>query len=221
MSAPAPSCAGRKGTFISFEGGDGTGKSTQVKRLAARLRALGREVVLTREPGGSQGAEAIRALLVAGDKDRWSPMTEALLMSAARRDLLETVIWPALRRDAVVITDRFADSTMAYQGRAGGLGAETVEALCDLVISSSLPHATVILDVPVEESLARAGNNSGERRFEDKGADYHERVRRAYLDIAQAAPERCAVIDARGSVDDVAARIEAALRKRLPGLFGD
>jgi dTMP kinase len=207
------------GVFISFEGGDGTGKSTQIKILSERLRTAGREVVETREPGGSDGGEAIRALIVKGAKDRWSPLTEALLMYAARRDHLERTILPALERGAVVISDRFADSSMAYQGVAGGAGVDNLKALHDLVVGDHDPDLTIILDAPAEDGLRRADASKGETRFEDKGAEFQRKVRQAYLDIAKAAPERCIVVDARGSVETVAARIAEAVGQRLPAVL--
>ena len=208
----------RPGIFISFEGGDGSGKSTQIKILAVKLRANGADVVVTREPGGSDGGELIRALLLKGDKDRWSPMTEALLMYASRRDLLEKLILPSLARGAVVITDRFADSSMAYQGVAGGLGPEAIEKLHALVVEENDPDLTLILDTPSDEALNRAGSSEGEMRFEDKGGDFQRAVRQAFLDIADAAPLRCAVIDATGSIEDVEARIADVINIRLPDL---
>lgn len=208
------------GLFISFEGGDGAGKTTQIKRLADILRAEGREVVLTREPGGSEGAEAIRKLILEGAADRWSPLSEALLMYAAREDHLERTIIPALARGAVVISDRFADSTMAYQGLAGALGEETVAALYKLVVGDRGPDITIILDIPVEEGLKRSGNRGGaEQRFESKGAAYQENVRQAFLEIARREPERCLVIDAGGDEETVAARLREAVATRMPGLF--
>jgi len=207
------------GAFISFEGGDGAGKSTQIKILAERLRAAGREIVQTREPGGSDGGEAIRSLIVKGDKDRWSALTEALLMYASRRDHLETKILPALAKGSVVITDRFADSSMAYQGVAGGAGADKLEALHQLVVGDHDPDLTLILDAPAEDGLQRADASNGETRFEEKGAAFQRSVRDAFLEIARRAPERCVVIDARGTIDAVAARVEEAVKQRLPALF--
>lgn len=209
---------GERGAFISFEGGDGAGKSTQINLLADRLREAGCDVVVTREPGGSDGAEAIRALLVKGDADRWSPVTEALLMYAARADHLEKVILPALARGAVVITDRFADSTMAYQGIAGDLGREKVEALYSLVVGENGPDLTILLDTPAEEGLRRASRDEGETRFEDKGGAYQQSVRDAFLQIARNDPDRCAVIDARDPIETVAANVIAAVKAHLPGL---
>ncbi len=207
------------GVFISFEGGDGAGKSTQISILGERLRAAGREVVETREPGGSDGGEAIRALIVKGAKDRWSSLTEALLMYAARRDHLERTILPALGRGAVVISDRFADSSMAYQGVAGAAGVEKLKALHALVVGDHDPDLTIILDAPAEDGLRRADVSKGETRFEEKGAEFQRQVRLAYLDIAKAAPGRCVVVDARGSVETVAARIAEAVKHRLPAIL--
>ena len=216
--------SGRTGVFISFEGGDGAGKSTQIAKLAEALRAAGRDVVVTREPGGSEGAEAIRALLVEGAADRWSPIAEALLMYAARADHLQRTILPALDRGGVVISDRFADSTMAYQGLAGDLGEDAVKRLHALVVGDRDPDLTLVLDLPPQEGLARAGARAGsakdakEARFEEKGSAYQRRVREAFLKIASDNPARCAVIDAAGAPDDVAGRVLAAIRARLPAL---
>lgn len=209
------------GIFISFEGGDGAGKSTQILRLAEKLTASGREVLVTREPGGSPGAESVRKLLVDGDADRWSPLCEALLMYTARADHLERTILPALERGSVVITDRFADSTMAYQGIAGGLGEETVGKLRDIVVGENDPDLTIVLDLPIEEGLKRAGDRGGETRFESKGAAYQARVREAFLEIARREPGRCVVIDARGDVEEIAGRVEKAVRERLRGLIAE
>ena len=207
-----------RGFFISFEGGDGVGKSTQIHLLAERLEKSGREVLTTREPGGSPGAEAIRKLLVEGDKDRWSPMTEALLMVAARRDHLERVILPALERGASVITDRFADSTMAYQGVAGALGRDAVAALHALAVGRD-PDLTVILDIPVEEGLARAhGRDGAETRFESKGLAFQEQVRAAFLEIAADSPDRCVVVKADRSIEETAEAVWRHATARLPGL---
>lgn len=215
----------RKGVFISFEGGDGAGKSTQIAKLADAIRAAGKEVVVTREPGGSEGAEAIRKLLVEGAAERWSPISEALLMYAARADHLQRTILPALDRGAVVVTDRFADSTMAYQGLAGDLGVQTVGRLHELVVGDWDPDLTIILDVSPEEGLARAGAREDDRggggkeaRFEEKGADYQRRVREAFLKIANDNPARCVIVDASASQDAVAGEVLDAARTRLPAL---
>jgi dTMP kinase len=205
-----------QGIFITFEGGEGAGKSTQIKRLAERLRATRVEVVLTREPGGSPGAESIRNLLLNGEADRWSPMTETLLMNAARRDHIERVIAPALARGAVVLCDRFADSTRAYQGAGGSVDALLISTLELAVVGDNRPDLTLIFDLPVEEGLRRAlARAGGEDRFESKGAAFHERLRAAYLDIARSEAERCAIIDACGTLDEVEAQVWAAVAPRL------
>lgn len=208
------------GSFISFEGGDGAGKSTQIKLLATALTIAGHEVVVTREPGGTDGAEAIRDLLVKGATDRWSPLTESLLMFAARADHLEKVIKPAVARGAIVISDRFADSSMAYQGLAGSVGANRIETLYDLVVREHGPILTLILDTPAEEGLRRATADDGETRFEEKGAAFQHSVREAFLTIASSAPKRCVVIDARAPIDAVAEQVMKAVEQRLPHLFG-
>ena len=206
----------QRGRFISLEGGEGAGKSTQARRLAERLGAGGREVVLTREPGGSAGAEAIRSLLVEGDADRWSAVSETLLMYAARRDHIERLIEPALERGAWVISDRFMDSTRAYQGAAGGAPTALIEALELDVVGAVTPDLTLILDMPVEAGLARAaGRGAGEGRFESKGHGFHTRLRAAFLKIAEREPERCALLSAEGDLDVVAARIWDVVAARL------
>ena len=208
------------GSFISFEGGDGAGKSTQIKLLSAELKNAGHEVVVTREPGGTDGAEAIRELIVKGETDRWSPLTESLLMYAARSDHLEKVIKPAIARGAVVISDRFADSSMAYQGLAGSIGVDRIEALYSLVVGEHGPKLTIILDAPAEEGLGRATSDDGETRFEEKGTAFQRSVREAFLSIAKSAPDRCVVIDARDPIDLVAKQVMAAIGQRLPHLVG-
>jgi dTMP kinase len=205
-----------RGCFITFEGGEGAGKSTQIRRLAERLRADARDVVLTREPGGSPGAESIRELLLNGAVDRWSPLTEALLMNAARRDHIERVIAPALARGAVVLCDRFADSTRAYQGAGGAVDPNVIAQLEAAVVGEMRPDLTLIFDLPVAEGLRRAlSRNGGEERFEAKGEAFHERLRAAYLDIARSEPDRCVVIDAAASLDAVEAAIAVAIAPRL------
>jgi dTMP kinase len=210
-------CAGmQRGRFISLEGGEGAGKSTQARRLAEQLAADGREVVLTREPGGSAGAEAIRALLVEGEADRWSAVSETLLIYAARRDHIERLIEPALERGAWVICDRFLDSTRAYQGAAGGAPMALIEALERDVVGAVTPDLTLILDMPVEVGLARAaGRAGGEGRFESKGHSFHTRLRTAFLEIAAREPDRCAVVAADGDLEAVAKRIWAVVTARL------
>lgn len=204
-----------QGFFISFEGGEGAGKSTQIRRLAERLRAAGHDVVVTREPGGSPGAEAIRELLVNGAADRWSPVTETLLMYAARRDHVERVIRPALSRGAIVLCDRFADSTRAYQGAGGDAPASLIALLEDHVLGGTIPDMTLILDLPAEIGLQRAEARGGAARFESKGLAFHERLRAGYLDIARREPERCVVIEANAELDAVTDAIIEAVERRL------
>ncbi|MBC7952604.1 MAG: dTMP kinase [Rhodospirillaceae bacterium] len=207
-----------RGRFITFEGGEGAGKSTQLKMLAEALARAGIEVVTTREPGGSKGAEAIRALLVTGEVDRWDAHTEALLHTAARRDHLVKTVWPALERGAWVVCDRFADSTLAYQGYGHGLPKDFILGLTRLAIGDFAPDLTLILDLPVEEGLKRAGGRGGaEDRYERMGSPFHERLRQGFLDIAKLEPDRCAVIDATASLDAVHQSIMAAIKGRLLG----
>ncbi|MBM3555701.1 MAG: dTMP kinase [Alphaproteobacteria bacterium] len=204
-----------RGKFIVLEGGEGAGKSTQIARLAEALGAAGKTVALTREPGGSPGAEEIRKLLVQGATDRWAPMSEALLHYAARRDHVTKTIEPALAAGTWVISDRFSDSTMAYQGHGQGIGREAVETLHRLVLGNFQPDLALILDLPVARGLARAKNRGGDDRYERMGAAFHEALRAAFLEIAARAPGRCAVIDADATPDIVAGRIRAAVRERL------
>ena len=205
-----------RGRFITFEGGEGAGKSTQVQRLAARLKAGGHEVVTTREPGGSPGAESIRDIVLRGDADRWSPVTETLLMYAARRDHIERIIRPALERGAWVICDRFADSTRAYQGAAGGVDPGFITALETYILEATRPDLTLVFDLPAETGLERAHARAGaEMRFESKGMAFHERLRAGFQVIAAAEPDRCAVIDATASMDAVEAAVWAAVEARL------
>lgn len=214
----------RHGRFISLEGGEGAGKSTQIRHLARALESAGLTVVTTREPGGSPGAEAIRALLIGGDTERWDGVTELLLHYAARRDHLTRTIQPALDRGDWVVTDRFADSTMAYQGYGFGLGRETVEQVHRAAVGDARPDLTLILDIPVEVGLGRAaerdgegdGNgNGGANRYERMPRDFHERLRRGFLDIAAREPERCVVIDADKPAAEVARAVRAAVAERL------
>ena len=199
--------------FLSFEGIDGSGKSTQARLLADRLRARGLDVILTREPGGSPGAEEIRRLVLTGDAERWSPEAEILLFTAARRDHLERTIRPALARGAVVITDRFADSTRMYQGIARGDGASLRGLVDDLharVIGVE-PDLTFLIDIDPALGLTRAEMRPGnELRFETMGEGLQARMRAGFLDLARAHPARFRVIDGAGSPDDVAARVLAA-----------
>jgi dTMP kinase len=200
------------GLFVTLEGIDGAGKSTQARLLADRLRAHGREVVLTREPGGAPGAEEIRRLLVEGAPGRWSPETEILLFTAARRDHVERTVRPALDRGAVVVCDRYVDSTRAYQGE--GRLRETVDRLHALTIGLD-PDLTLILDVVPVAAAGRAASRAtpGEDRFERKGAQ--GRLREAFLALAGAEPARCRVIDAARDPEAVAADIWQAVAARL------
>lgn len=195
--------------FVSFEGIDGSGKSTQARRLAETLRARGRAVTLTREPGGSPGAEEIRGLLLTGAAARWSPVTEVLLFTAARRDHLEATIRPALARGEVVITDRFADSTRAYQG-VGRDGAPPLRDLVDRLHAEVIgvePDLTLLIDIDPGIGLARAAARGGEARFEAMGVDLQHRLRAAFLAIAAGAPARVRVIDGAQAPDAVSAAV--------------
>ena len=208
------------GRFITVEGGEGAGKSTQIRRLAAWLDGRGIETVTTREPGGTPGAEAIRALLVTGEPDRWDATTEALLIAAARRDHAEKVIRPALARGAWVLCDRFADSTLAYQGYAGGLPPDGLTALTRFTVGDLTPDLTIVLDLPAAEGLTRAGARTGARsavesRFEERTLRFHNTVRDGFLDIARREPARCVVVDASAPVDAVARQVVAAVGQRL------
>lgn len=207
----------RSGRFITFEGGEGSGKSTQVRRLVDDLRARGHDVVQTREPGGSTGAEAIRNLVVAGDAERWSPRTETLLMYAARSDHLERTIRPALSAGRWVVCDRFADSSRAYQGAGGGAPEAFIESLDAAVVGEDQPDLTLIFDLPVEIGLERAfGRGLFETRFESKGLAFHQRLRDGFRDIARRHAGRCVLIDADGTEDEVAVRVAAAVAERWP-----
>lgn len=203
------------GAFLTFEGIDGSGKSTQARLLAETLRGDGREVVLTREPGGSPGAEEIRALVLEGDPERWSAMTELLLFMAARRDHLERLIDPALRAGKVVISDRFADSSRIYQGTRSGDMRHVVDQLHALAIGRE-PDLTFVIDMDPELGHARAkGRQGSEERFEDFGAGLQARMRQGFLDLARQFPDRCVVVDGNRSVEAVAAEVARVARARL------
>lgn len=205
-----------RGRFITLEGGEGVGKSTQIRRLAQSLGAQSITVVTTREPGGAPGAERIRDLLIEGATDRWDAVTEALLHFAARREHLVRTVWPALARGAWVISDRFADSTMAYQGYGAGLERAAIDALYAQVVGDFHPDLTLILDMPVEEGLARAAARSeGGTRYERMDVDFHRRLREGFLDIARREPARCVIIDAAQPIDAVAQAILDVVRERL------
>jgi len=199
------------GVFITFEGGEGAGKSTHIKRLAERLKALPREVLLTREPGGTPGGEAIRALVVAGDVVRWSAAAEALLNYAARDAHLREAIRPALDRGAIVLSDRFMDSTRAYQGHAGGCDMGLIDELERVVVGATRPRLTLIFDLDPELGLARAKHRgeADDDRFERKGLEFHRRLRGGFLEIARREPARCRVIDAARPIEEVTVAVWA------------
>lgn len=213
-----------RGRFITLEGGEGAGKTTQIMLLASKLNALGKEVIATREPGGAPGAEVIRRLLVERRSQPWAPMTEALLHSAARAEHVAATVRPALACGTWVISDRFSDSTMAYQGYGLGLPKAAIAALTKIATGGLAPDLTLVLEVPVAAGLARAGRRSAaatgpaEDHYERMGAGFHERLRRGFRAIAKAEPKRCRLIDASGSIEDVAQRIwtEVATRFKLP-----
>jgi dTMP kinase len=205
-----------RGVFITLEGIDGSGKSTQARRLAEALRAEGRDVLLTREPGGSPGAEEIRRLLVEGDPDRWSGETEILLFTAARRDHLEKTIRPALAAGRIVVSDRFADSTRVYQGAARGELRGFVDRLHEMAIGIE-PDLTLVIDMEPEAALARGlARKSGEDRFEDLGAAFQVRLREGFLALAAEHPERCRLIDGNREPDAVARDVRAVVAAVLP-----
>ncbi len=207
------------GRFITLEGGEGTGKSTQAARLIDALGRAGIDAMATREPGGAPGAEEIRALLVRGEVARWEPITEALLHTAARVEHLQKTVRPALAAGRWVVSDRFADSTTAYQGYGHGVEREALERLYQLAVGDFRPDLTVILDLDVDEGLKRAtagdGGPGGEDRYERMDRDFHRRLRDGFLEIAAGEPDRCAVVDAAADVDTVAARIRDIVGRRL------
>ena len=202
--------------FITLEGGEGSGKSTQIRLLANYLSEKGLDCVTTREPGGTKSADAIRKILVTGDKRQWAPVSEALMHCAARHSHLTDIIWPALKSGTWVISDRFADSTMAYQGIAMGLGKAAINWLYEFTVGSFSPDLTLILDLPVELGLERAQKRgSNENRYEKMEIEFHQRVRMAFLEIAKSNPSRCIVIDAQSRVDEVQQEIISAVTKRF------
>jgi len=207
------------GRFITFEGGDGAGKSTQLKRLAQRLGESGRSVVTTREPGGTPSAEAIRDVLLSGEAGSLGVEGETLLFAAARMDHVDTVIRPALARGDWVLCDRFIDSTRVYQGVVGGADARLLRALENVVVGATRPDLTFILDVPVSVGLerirARLGGGEASDRFESESVELQEKRRQGFLDIARGEPERCVVIDATQDEDRVAEEIWKAVVERL------
>ncbi|SDL92215.1 thymidylate kinase [Maricaulis salignorans] len=205
-----------RGRFITLEGGEGAGKTTLIQALAEKLRGRGLDVIVTREPGGTPGAEVLREILLTGSTDRWSPMTEALLMYAARVDHVERLIAPALQRGAWVLSDRFADSTTAYQGAAGGVPIERIKALHQAALGNFKPDLTLILDVNpttgIERTIARGEDAT---RFERFDPGFHGRLRRAFLDIADDEPDRCIVIDGNEAADIVFSHAVSAIDEHL------
>jgi dTMP kinase len=206
-----------RGFFLTVEGIDGAGKSTQARMLAERLRSLGREITETREPGGAPGAEEIRRLLVAGDPDRWSPETEILLFTAARRDHVERVVEPALSRKTIVLCDRYVDSTRAYQGAGAPERRALVDQLHALAIGLD-PDLTLIFDMDPTAALERTRartSDLNEDRFEKMGMEFQARLRAEFVAIAAAEPARCILIDASRPAEDVAAQVWSAVAPRL------
>jgi dTMP kinase len=204
------------GKLITFEGGEGAGKSTQVSILVDRLLRAGRHAIATREPGGSPVAEDIRETLLSGKVKQFGPFAEALLFSIARQDHIDTVIGDALARGQWVVCDRFVDSTRAYQGATGGVPAPVISALERLTLHGVMPNLTIVLDIPVEEGLARMARRRGAPdRFESQDIAQHERIRKAFLDIAEEEPGRCVVIDARKPEALVAEDVWEAVAERL------
>ncbi len=210
-----------QGLFITFEGGEGAGKSTQIKLLSDYIiQQYQRNVVVTREPGGSAGAEEIRSLLLKGESGRWDKISELLLFSAARRDHLVKKIWPAMEQGSIVLSDRFADSTIAYQCFGYGYNQEmfnTVNQLYQIIAGDFQPNLTFILDLDVETGLARSRKRAGndEQRFEDMQLTFHQNLRNGFLTLAKNNPERYVLIDASQSVQDIHDQIVTQLNKRI------
>ena len=210
-----------RGRFITLEGGEGAGKTVQTARLCAALQARGVETLATREPGGSSGAEEIRRLLVSGPIERWEPLTEAMLHATARRDHVLHTIRPALERGSWVVSDRFVDSMIVYQGYGQGADLDVLERINALSLGNFLPDLTVVLDIPVEEGLRRAVARAGSNRYERMGTDFHERVREGFLSRARAEPARFAVVDATADPESVHRAILDAVAARLPVSFDE
>lgn len=218
MSDNAAKRPSGRGRFITFEGGEGTGKSTQIKKLADRLKAARMRILVTREPGGSPGAEIMRHLVLSGMGKLLGPEAETLLFAAARDDHVRTVILPALNQGAWVLCDRFADSTRAYQGSLGRVPVGLINAMQRVTIGDLKPDLTIILDLPVEIGLQRAAARRGAGtpdRFEGEQLSFHQGLREAYRKIAAEEPARCVLIDANFDPDTVADRVWTALRERL------
>lgn len=207
------------GKFITFEGGEGAGKTTQAERIIDALAAVEIEAVLTREPGGTFGAEAIRELVLSGSHDRWSGMTELLLMYAARIDHVEKLIKPALERGAWVICDRFSDSSMAYQGVARGLGTDRVEAIHTAVMNGFQPDMTILFDIDPILALKRVKTRGEDlSRFDTETLDFHKKLRAAFLEMAEKSPDRFETIDAASSRDAITTQIKHSMMKKFPDL---
>ena len=206
------------GLFITFEGVEGSGKSTQIQRLEDRIKSkiVNVDLLVTREPGGTDSAESIRQLLVTGRADKWRAATEAMLMSASRHEHVEHVIRPAIASGAIVVCDRFYDSTRVYQGIVGGVPEVDIEALNHLACGNLVPDLTILLDMDVDEGLRRAdGRETAETRFESKGVEFHRKVRSGFLELAARHSGRFVVIDAGREIDRVTSDIEAAVMPRL------
>jgi dTMP kinase len=206
------------GQFITMEGGEGTGKSTQIRLLVDRLKSAGIHALATREPGGSPGAERIRSLLLAAGQARFDALTETMLFFAARNDHLESVIRPALRQGHWVISDRFSDSTRVYQGEMGHIEMAVIDQLDHLVVRDTQPALTLILDLPADVGLARAQARRGAQEadgFEAESLAFHRALRERYLDLAHSFPERCMVIDAAGDITEVAERLWDGVSSRF------
>ena len=210
-----------RGRFITLEGGDGAGKTLQAARLRDALEARGVSTLLTREPGGSPGAEEIRRLLVSGPVERWEPLAEAMLHAAARRDHLLQTIESALDQGFWVISDRFVDSMIVYQGYGQGADLDVLERISTLSLGGFEPDLTLVLDIPVAEGLRRAEVRAGSNRYERMGSDFHERVREGFLARARAEPKRFAVVDATADPDTVSRKILDIVASRLPVSFDD
>lgn len=218
MADAAVSRPSGRGKFISFEGGEGSGKSTQIRKLAERLDAAKLRAIVTREPGGSPGAEIIRHLVLSGMGKLLGPEAETLLFAAARDDHVHTLIQPALNQGLWVLCDRFSDSTRAYQGRLGQVEPGVLNAMQRVTIGDLKPDLTIILDIPVEIGLQRAAlrrGNGAPDRFEGEDIKFHQGLREAYRQIAAEEPQRCELIDANADADTVAARVWTALRNHL------
>lgn len=213
----------KQGLFVTFEGGEGTGKSTQIRLLADRLRRRGVDVLVTREPGGSPGAEAVRHVILSGAAEEYGTRMEAVLFAAARNDHVEEIIRPALASGAVVLCDRFMDSSRVYQGITGNLEPAFVQNLERVAVSGVIPDCTIILDIPAVEGLRRARLRTGDTaepetpdRFEKEELGTHEKRREAFLDIAEADPLRCRVVDAAGTAEEIADKVFAIVEPLLP-----